>query len=314
MIYQQLIGKYRSIRKKKILGGLSGHKKNYAFLGVGEHSMANLYPILHHLNIPLKYIYSRTRIHAAQMASTFPGTIATDNLDQIMQDHSVDALFVCLQPDDHHTITSQALRAGKNIFVEKPPCRSSMELEELISLAKDGFCQPGLQRRTSMITRLLNQYKLIDECISYRYTFHCGLYPDGDVYTELFIHPVDYLLFLFGNYQSANIQTSRNGNGITCQIQLVHESGVHGQVELSTDFSWQNLHETIEINTRSKTVAAIYPGSLSSSEKSALFGMPLEKINPRPKVVKTYLDPLALSTTAQNNSLFLQGFASAIMA
>lgn len=312
MVYQQLIGKYKSIRKKKLLGKLPEYEKNYAFIGVGEHSMANLYPVLHHLKLPLKYIYSRTRENANAIAAGFSGSEATTDLGKIMTDESVDAVFICLKPSEHFSVAQQALAAGKHVFVEKPPCRSLQEIEQLIAGAGNLICQPGLQRRTSTLNTLIHKNKLLDGAISYRYSFQCGLYPEGDVFTELFIHPADYLLNLFGEYKKISVQNSKQGGGITCQVQLLHESGVQGQLELSTHYSWQQLRETIEINTIANTVSASYPNSLATVSKSALLGLPLEKIISKPTLTKTYLDPFALTTGLESNSVVLQGFAGGI--
>ena len=54
----QLIDKYKSIRKNGILQIASEHQ--FAFIGVGQHSLSNLYPVLQYLGVSLKYIYSRS--------------------------------------------------------------------------------------------------------------------------------------------------------------------------------------------------------------------------------------------------------------
>ena len=53
-----LINKYKAFRKKKQLSQYSSYSGEYAFVGVGNHSLSNLYPVIDYLGVPLKYIYS----------------------------------------------------------------------------------------------------------------------------------------------------------------------------------------------------------------------------------------------------------------
>ena len=51
---QQLIERYKRIRTKHFLA--QTYQYSYAFVGMGQHSLSNLYPVLHYLGVPLKYI------------------------------------------------------------------------------------------------------------------------------------------------------------------------------------------------------------------------------------------------------------------
>ena len=51
---QQLIERYKRIRTKHFLA--QTYQYSYAFVGMGQHSLTNIYPVLHYLSVPSKYI------------------------------------------------------------------------------------------------------------------------------------------------------------------------------------------------------------------------------------------------------------------
>ena len=71
MVYKRLIEKYKSIRKQSYLSTLGRYQFKYAFIGVGHHSLTNLYPCLESLGVPLKFIYSRNLLNAERLARQY---------------------------------------------------------------------------------------------------------------------------------------------------------------------------------------------------------------------------------------------------
>ena len=51
---QQLIDRYKRLRTERFLA--QTYQYSYAFVGMGQHSLTNIYPVLHYLGVPLKYI------------------------------------------------------------------------------------------------------------------------------------------------------------------------------------------------------------------------------------------------------------------
>jgi virulence factor len=308
-----LINKYKSIRKQAYLNQLNGYKKAYAFIGAGSHSLANLYPCLRQLNVPLHYICTKTQNTASKVAATFPNCTGITDIKTILTDSSIKGVFVCTQPILQQDITRQLLAAGKSVFVEKPPALSSEGLEVLIATQKaaenapPSYCIPGLQRRFSTIHQLLEKHSFTNATYHYRYL--TGAYPEGDPIYDLFIHPVDYAIFLFGSPVDTTIHKAQTYTHTTWYIHLKHGSGVCGTLELSTDFSWSPLQESLVINTEKEILEARYPFRLTGMEKPrSIAGIPMDKVLSRPKVQKIYLDNQGSIPTAANNSLVNQGF------
>lgn len=245
------------------------------------------------------------------MAAGFSGCTGTDKLTAIINDPSIKGVFVCATPSQHAAITRELLLGGKHVFVEKPPCASLQELQSLIKLQGQQYCMPGLQKRFSAINQLLEPHRL--KTTTYNYRYLTGSYPEGDAVFELFIHPVDNCIQLFGEIESVSISTNLKTN-ITCFLSVQHKNGITGMIHLSTDHSWQFPVDELEINTHAAVFQAAYPNKLISLEKShRLLNIPFEKIFQTPAVKKVHLDYTGFTPVASKNNIALQGFSGEIV-
>ena len=309
MVLQKIIDRYKSRRKNSYLNNLDRYQFKYAFLGTGYHSISNLYPCLENLNVPLKYIYSRQVSNAKKLSQRFPGCIGTDSTKGILADPEVKGLFISVKPFQHFDLVKQAFQSNKNVFIEKPVCNNSRELAELIQMQGNAVCVPGLQKRFCLINQLLKKFKLQKKTISYSYRYCTGNYPEGNPVYELFIHPVDNIIQLFGRPRTFTIQSSKKNSGVTYQLLIIHDSGINGMVELSTNYSWKEPIDSMEINLEDETLHINYPDHLMGDQKLGSFaGIPIEKVMQQPGIRKIYFDNKRFSSMLETNNLAVQGF------
>ena len=127
---QSLINRFKQRRTRGYLTELN--RGQYAFVGIGQHSLTNLYPVLRYLGVSLKYICCTSEEKARLIGQKFPDVKATASLDEILHDEAVRGVFVSASPQAHFTLASKILQAGKALYIEKPPCQTSEELEELL--------------------------------------------------------------------------------------------------------------------------------------------------------------------------------------
>lgn len=127
-----LIEKYKRLRTEQYL--VQTYQYAYAFVGIGQHSLSNLYPVLHYLQVPLKYICVTSEEKARMVERKFHGVTATASLKRIVDDQAIRGVFVSASPSAHESIASQIMKSGKSLFIEKPPCQSMEELDRLIAL------------------------------------------------------------------------------------------------------------------------------------------------------------------------------------
>lgn len=314
-IFNTLLDRYKDILSKSFLR--NAYCGQYAFVGIGGHSLANLYPAIEYLQIPLKYICCRSAEKAELVQAKYKGIKATTSLAEVLADGEVRGVFVSATPQAHCHIAEQVISCGKNLFIEKPPCLTLGELKHLRELAVRHrvVAMAGLQKRYAPVVDVLRRRLPKERLISYRMSYLTGLYPEGNPVMELFIHPIDFLVFLFGKAEIIGRECvkSRRG-GITVMLILRHEK-VSGTVELSTDYSWNGAAETFFINTERGVYEARNMESLAFSPKSgSLFGIPLEKVRTRHPVSIDLLRRNSFMPTLANNPIHLQGFLNEIKA
>lgn len=65
------------------------------------------------------------------------GVIAYGSLDEVMEDESTNIILVATPNDSHRDIAIAAMRAGKNVVVEKPVTLNSEDLKMMIDISKE---------------------------------------------------------------------------------------------------------------------------------------------------------------------------------
>jgi predicted dehydrogenase len=83
--------------------------------------------------------------HLAPLAARYPHAKATERLEDLLADDTLDAVVIATPVPTHYALAKQALEAGKHVFVEKPPAMRAAEMDELVRLAeeRDRVLMPG---------------------------------------------------------------------------------------------------------------------------------------------------------------------------
>ena len=199
---QQLIDRYKRLRTERFLA--QTYQCSYAFVGMGQHSLNNLYPMLHYLGVPLKYICVTSERKARLIERKFPYVKATTSLDDILTDETVKGVFVSASPAAHFSIALRVLESGKSLFIEKPPCQSLQELDALIGkqrLYGSPVAIVGLQKRYAPAVQILWKRLRNEHLVSYDLHYLTGNYPKGNALLDLYIHPLDLVTYLFSKFR-----------------------------------------------------------------------------------------------------------------
>lgn len=284
----------------------------YAFVGIGGHSLTNLYPVLQYLQVPLKYICCRSEEKAALIEAKFKGVKATTSLSEILADDEIKGVFVSASPSSHFNIAKQVLQCDKHLFIEKPPCQSLDELEQLCCIAEEHktIAMAGLQKRYSPVMSLLKKRLAKERLISYNARYLTGRYPEGDAVLDLFIHPIDTLVYLFGKAEIIGMERTHG----TILLLLRHKD-ISGTVELSTDYTWTDAEEILCVNTGRGTYETRQMESLTFRPKSgAILGVPREKIFAQHPTTIDLLQRNNFVPTLANNQVCTQGYLGEIKA
>ena len=320
---QELINRYKRMRTERFLR--QTYQYQYAFVGMGQHSLTNLYPVLHYLGVPLKYICVTSKRKAKLIERKYPSVKATTSLDEILKDGAIKGVFVSASPSAHFSIASQVLRSGKSLFIEKPPCQTLEELDTLIALQQQygipehssptrslsSVAMVGLQKRYAPSVQLLKQRLRKDRLISYDLHYLTGGYPDGNAMLDLYIHPLDLVCYLFGQPE---ILVCRQVAKDSYILMLQHPHIV-GTLELSTEYTWTTAEESLKVCTRSGAYNLSQMDELTfSSKSSSLLGVPVEKIHPCRKTVEYLYTRNNFAPILSNNQVYSQGYFNEISA
>jgi len=290
------------------------YQYSYAFVGMGQHSLTNLYPVLHYLGVPLKYICVTSERKAKLIEQKYPSVKATTSLDEILKDEAVKGVFVSAAPSAHFSIASQVLQSGKSLFIEKPPCQTLEELDTLIALQQQ-FGSPvamvGLQKRYAPAVQLLKQRLRKENLINYDLHYLTGAYPEGDAMLDLYIHPLDLVCFLFGQPEILAIRQVAKDS----YILMLQHPHIVGTLEFSTAYSWTTTEETLKVCTRSGVYSLSQMEELTFTPTSpTILGIPMEKLRSRHETKEYLFRRNNFTPILANNQVYTQGYYNEIAA
>ena len=307
---QALINRYKRMRTEHFLR--QTYQYQYAFVGMGQHSLSNLFPVLHYLGVPLKYICVTSERKAQLIERKYPHVIATISLDEILNNSDVKGIFVSASPSAHFSIASQVLCSGKSLFIEKPPCQTLEELDILIALQlqySSPVVMAGLQKRYAPAVQLLKQRLRKEHLINYDLHYLTGAYPEGDSLLDLYIHPLDLVCFLFGKPEIRACSRVAKDS----YILMLQHPRIVGTLELSTAYSWTAAKETLKVCTKSGIYTLSQMEELTfSPTSSTVFGIPKEKLHPRHETEEFLFQRNNFTPILANNQVYTQGYYNEI--
>ncbi|MBP3763855.1 MAG: Gfo/Idh/MocA family oxidoreductase [Bacteroidales bacterium] len=302
-MFQDIISRYKRRNAATLMD--CPYPKPVAIVGLGTHCITNIVPVLEQLRVPISHILVRSPHIASVVARRFPDANLVDSIPPVLDDPSVKTVFVATPATTHLALVSQLLQSSKNVFIEKPPCETLAELHQLILLRKNAIVQVGLQKRFAPAVRVLQRQLGRHRADHYLLRYGTGAYPEGDALTDLFIHPLDLAVHLFGPAEVVSIVRSPDN---TILLHLDH-NGTKGALELSTSYSWQQPVEELTVVTKDGVYSLESTDCLSFSPRPHSFiGIPLEKIHPRHPTNVTLYHRDTFSPVFSANRLVSSGF------
>jgi predicted dehydrogenase len=90
-----------------------------------------------------------------KLASSFPGARTTDDLDDLLDDHELDAVALATPVPTHAALAIRVAEAGKHCFVEKPLATTAADAEAAVDAAEQAS-------KTLMVGHLLEYHPAVD--------------------------------------------------------------------------------------------------------------------------------------------------------
>ncbi|WP_030267126.1 bi-domain-containing oxidoreductase [Streptomyces sp. NRRL B-24484] len=165
----------------------AGTPVRLAFVGAGNYATSMLLPHLEQRDgVVLSTVVTTTALSAANAQRKFGFAHATTDLDAVLGDPSVDAVFVVTRHSSHAELTRRALLAGKAVFVEKPLALTEDELAGVLAAVEESCndrLQVGFNRRFAPLLReARSRFGARTGPASLRYLVNAGRLQHGSWY------------------------------------------------------------------------------------------------------------------------------------
>ena len=223
------------------------------FIGVGSFAGISLLPnIIKDKKTNLVGIADVNATTAKLMARRYGYQYCTSDYRDLLKDNSINTIFIATRHDLHARLIIESLKAGKNVFCEKPMCLDEVELKEIVKICQSPITihqslilMLGFNRRFAPLTIEVKQFsgdKLGPYLINYR--VNAGMLPPhhwlldlkqggGRVIGEV-CHFVDYISYftqarLISVY-AQNLSGSKVVGNENVIVTLKYEDGSVGSI------------------------------------------------------------------------------------
>lgn len=269
-----------------ILNAMPVQKINIGFIGAGSYAQGSLLPNLPSVNQAGRIsVMTNSGTTSKRVAEKFHFANCTSNEMDILGNRDINTLFIATRHDTHAHYVIEGLKAGKNVYVEKPLCLTLEELIEIEGLCKEKNCgvMIGFNRRFSPFARLLKK-ELGSGKMSMLYRINAGYIPadtwgqdmkigGGRIIGEV-CHFIDLITFMCGSLPrkvSASALPDAQGLNDTVNIIIDFENGSTGVVAYYANGSKALAKEYFEVYSAGTT------GIIYDFKKCEIYGKRVRK-------------------------------------
>jgi predicted dehydrogenase/threonine dehydrogenase-like Zn-dependent dehydrogenase len=131
--------------------GIPTDSPTVAVIGSGNYTGITMMPLLVKSGLTIKYMCSQKGASSTHLAKKFKVPFSTTDYDTVLADKDINAVIITTRHNLHAPMILSALKAKKNIFVEKPLALNRTELNSIITeySASKQSIMVGFNRRFS---------------------------------------------------------------------------------------------------------------------------------------------------------------------
>ncbi len=240
-------------------------------IGAGNFTKMTVLPALKNSGAHYKYISSAGGLSAKSLSNKYGFEYCTTDYTEILNDNEVDIVMITTRHDMHAGMVIESIKAGKNVFVEKPLALNPNELEAIISeyekLQNPISITVGFNRRFS--PHIQRAKKLIGNTpMNIVATMNAGFIPPDVWVQDMKVgggriigeacHFIDLMVFLTGSKVSSvvmnSLGTSPEENTDNAIITLRFENGSQGVINYFSNGSKEYAKERVEIFSQGRVL------------------------------------------------------------
>ena len=240
------------IENPKAKRAASGEKIRLGLIGAGNFVRSTMLPIMKETGLfEFRGLATTGGVGGAQANDGTPFGYTTNNYQELLSDPEIDLIAVSTQHNSHAKFVIEALKAGKNVYCEKPLC---LTLDELTAIKEayeqsEGELFVGLNRRHAPLIQQIKREMKTDQIPAvYDFIGNAGFIPKdhwvhdeaaggGRVLGEA-CHFVDLIQYLDGSHLEDLTVTAASNNAYPMNdnvlITLRFASGAIGNIVYSS--------------------------------------------------------------------------------
>jgi predicted dehydrogenase/threonine dehydrogenase-like Zn-dependent dehydrogenase len=230
------------------------------FVGAGNYSSSMLLPhITGRPDVELARVATRRSLSALNAKRKFAFVDAGTDSDALINDESIDIVFIVTRHSSHARLVCQALEAGKAVFVEKPLALSNEELDRIVATVEatgNDRLMVGFNRRFSpMLKEMRARFGAPTGPTVARYFVNAGSlaadswYRNEELEGSRFVgeggHFIDTLSWWTGSVP-VEVSTLSTGGRDDLQVSLRYADGSLGTITYFTNGNARFPKETFE--------------------------------------------------------------------
>jgi len=182
-------------------------KLRIALLGAGKIATMQAYHLCNNPKVEIVYVYDIIETSAKLLANKL-GIEAVSNLESVLNDKSIDAVFISTSTSSHVDLIVQCAKAGKHVYCEKPishDLKSALWCKEQLIDVKVSI-HIGFNRRYDPNVQEIKESLEKGEIGNPEMTFICGrdcapltkdyLSKSGGFFRDVVVHDLDLTKYL----------------------------------------------------------------------------------------------------------------------
>ena len=252
------------------------------FVGAGNYATSMLLPHLaKQPGVDLARVSTRRSLSAVNAQRKFGFLDAGTDTNALLEDPSIDAVFIVTRHSAHADLTCRALEAGKAVFVEKPLALTPEELDRIlvtVDATGNDKVMVGFNRRFSpLLVAMRERFKRSSEPTIARYLVNAGRlasdswYGDAQLEGSRFVgeggHFVDTMSWWIGS-DPVEVMAMAGVGPDEAQVSLRYGDGSLATITYLTNAHRRFPKETFEASSGGRTArldnfrrATIWSGS-----------------------------------------------------
>ncbi|MFE0024079.1 bi-domain-containing oxidoreductase [Amycolatopsis sp. NPDC059021] len=238
-----------------------GQPLRLGFIGAGNYASSMLLPHLAEMtDVQLRHVATTSALSGANAQRKFGFAEASTEVDKVLEDPSIDAVFVVTRHSSHAELTRRALLAGKAVFVEKPLALSEKELTTVVEAIEESGndrLQVGFNRRFApLLLEARGQFGPRVGAASVRYLVNAGRLEHNSWYNQVESegsrfageggHFIDTVSWLLGD-DPVSVYACATPSGADLQILLRYPDGSTASISYATSGSSGFPKETLDV-------------------------------------------------------------------